>query len=318
MGSQLVRELLELGARVVVYDNFLHGTRQNLDEVCQRVDIVIGDLLDEYKLIETFRVHRPRFVFSLVGDTYVPTAYDFPKRFLRVNVEGTMNLLLACKTVDVERVLYVSSTEVYGEAVSVPMNESHPLAPLNTYAVTKLAADRLCFTFHHEHDIPVIIARIYNCYGPRETQPYVIPEIITQLDKGPVLELGNMEARRDFTYVSDTAAGLVATICSDIPDGEAINVGSGVTYSVAELVAKIAPLMGHERYEVRTDPRRLRRFDVQRFECDASKLERATGWKPAVAIDDGLARTVDWFRANGRAWSWERWVDGTILYDGAL
>jgi nucleoside-diphosphate-sugar epimerase len=318
VGSQLVRELLVLGADVVVYDNFLHGTRENLQGLDRKVEVVIGDVLDEYKLFEAFRRCAPRYAFNLVGDTYVPSAYDVPKRFLRVNVEGTMNLLLAAKSSGVERVVYVSSTEVYGEARQMPMTEEHPLAPANTYAVTKLAADRLCYTFHHEHGVPVVIARIFNCYGPRETQPYVIPEIITQFDKGPVVELGNLDARRDFTYVADTARGLVATLVSDIPAGDVVNVGSNITYSVRELVAEIAPLLGHSRFEARTDPRRLRRLDVECFQCDATKLEQHTGWKPTVSLREGLELTTKWFRENGRAWSWERWVDGTIMYDGVV
>ncbi len=318
VGSQLVRELLDRRARVVVYDNFLHGARQNLADLGGRVEVVIGDVLDEYKLFEAFRRHSPRFVFNLVGDTYVPSAYDVPKRFLRVNVEGNINVLLAAKSAGVERTVYVSSTEVYGEAETVPMNEEHRLAPVNTYAVTKLAADRMCFTFHLEHGIPVVVARIYNAYGPRETQPYVIPEIVTQLDKGPVVALGNVEARRDFTYVSDTARGLIAVLLSDAPDGDVVNVGSNVTYSVRELVDAIAPLLGHERWEIRTDPRRLRRFDVNRFQCDATKLRTLTGWQPLVPLTEGLERTVRWFRDNGRAWSWERWVDGTLVYDGSV
>jgi len=318
VGSQLVRELVALGARVVVYDNFLHGTRQNLSELDGRVEVVIGDVLDEYKLFETFRRCSPRFAFNLVGDTYVPSAYDVPKRFLRVNVEGTMNVLLAAKSSGVERSVYVSSTEVYGEARTVPMTEDHALAPANTYAVTKLAADRICFTFHHEHRIPVRIARIYNSYGPRETQPYVIPEIITQLAKGPVVELGNLDARRDFTFVSDTAKGLIAALLCDLPDGEVVNIGSNQTHSVRELVEKIAPLLGHEKYDIKTDPRRLRRFDIECFQCDSSKLRALSGWKPEVGIDEGLKRTVTWFLENGREWSWERWVDGTIVYDGVV
>ncbi|HVU03172.1 MAG TPA: GDP-mannose 4,6-dehydratase [Polyangiaceae bacterium] len=318
VGSQLVRELLSVGAEVVVYDNFLHGTRENLAGLSGPLEVVIGDVLDEFKLFQAFQEHRPRFAFDLVGDTYVPTAYDVPKRFLRVNVEGTMNVLLAAKTTGVERIVYVSSTEVYGEARTTPMTEDHPLAPANTYAVTKLAADRMCYTFHHEHGIPVVIARIYNCYGPRETQPYVIPEIITQLDKGPVVELGNLDARRDFTFVADTARGLMAAALSDIPNGDAVNIGSNRTVSVRELVAEIAPLLGHERYEIRSDPRRLRRLDVECFQCDATKLHRATGWAPTVSLKDGLAITTRWFRENGRAWSWERWVDGTIVYDASV
>jgi nucleoside-diphosphate-sugar epimerase len=318
VGSQLVRELLDRGARVTVYDNFLHGIRENLEEVRARIEVVIGDVLDEYKLFQAFRRVEPRFVFNLVGDTYVPSAYDVPKRFLKVNVEGNMNVLLAAGSVGVERIVYVSSTEVYGEARHVPMTEDHPLSPANTYAVTKLAADRMCFTFHHEHGVPVLVARIYNCYGPRETQPYVIPEIITQLDKGPVVSLGNVAARRDFTYVADTARGLIAALVSNIPNGEAVNIGSNATYSIRELVDAIAPLLGHARWEIQTDPRRLRRLDVECFQCDATKLRRATGWKPRVGLEEGLRRTVDWFREHGRAWSWERWVDGTLMYDGVV
>jgi nucleoside-diphosphate-sugar epimerase len=318
VGSQLVRELLAEGARVVVYDSFLHGTRENLHGLAGPVEVVVGDVLDEFKLFEAFRRYRPRFAFNLVGDTYVPSAYDVPKRFLRVNVEGTMNVLLAAKTAGVERTVYVSSTEVYGEAVEVPMNERHPLSPANTYAVTKLAADRICYTFHHEHGIPVVIARIYNCYGPRETQPYVIPEIITQLDKGPVVELGNVNARRDFTYVADTARGLIATLLSDVANGDVVNIGSGRAYSVRELVDELGPLLGHSAWEIKTDPRRLRRLDVECFQCDATKLRQASGWVPRVSLREGLALTTQWFRENGRAWSWERWVDGTIIYDGSV
>jgi len=315
IGSQMVRELLELDCSVVVYDNFLHGSPRNLEDIEDRIHVVFGDLLNEWQLASAFRTHRPDYVFNFVGDTYVPTAYDMPKRFFDINVEGNLNLLMACKMYDVKRVLYVSSTEVYGEAQDVPMAENHVLNPLNTYAVSKLASDRLCFTFHAEHDIPVIIARIYNAYGPRETEPYVIPEIITQLDKSPVVYLGNLDAHRDFTYVSDTAQGLIATLCSDIPDGEAVNVGSGITFSIRELTERIGKAMGHDEIDIRVDERRLRRLDIEMFKCDATKLRNATGWKPTVGLDDGLQRTIEWFRSHGHRWIWEDRIEGTIRHD---
>lgn len=315
VGSQLVRELLAINAEVLVYDSFLHGTRENLMDIRKDIQLVVGDLLDEWKLSRTFADFRPEYVFDFVGDTYVPTAYDVPKRFFRINVEGTINILMASKMHDVERVIYISSTEVYGEAQSIPMKEDHILDPLNTYAVSKLAADRVCFTFQKEHDIPVIIARIYNCYGPRESEPYVIPEIITQLDKSDVVNLGNIEARRDFTYVADTARGLINVLCSDIPDGEAVNVGSGKSYSIKELVSIIAELMGKNDYEIRIDPKRLRRLDIEVFQSDSSKLHAATGWEPTIDMHQGMQQTIDWFNAHGRRWSWEDWVDGTVLYD---
>jgi nucleoside-diphosphate-sugar epimerase len=315
VGSQLVLELLDLGADVVVYDNLLHGSRENLEDVADRITLVLGDVLDEWKLTEAFRAHRPSYVFNLVGDTYVPTAYDVPKRFFRINIEGNLNVLMACKVFGVKRVLYVSSTEVYGEARSTPMDETHAYDPLNTYAVSKLAADRLCFTFFHEHQIPVIIARIYNAYGPRETEPYVIPEIIAQLHKSNVVHLGNIEARRDFTYVADTARGLIAALGSTIPNGEAVNVGSNVAYSVRELAEALGHIMGHDSIDIQIDPRRLRHFDIGLFQCDPSRLHGATGWKPQVGLEQGLQMTVDWFRTHGCRWVWESRLEGAIIRD---
>src|SRR5262249_33654326 len=160
------------------------------------------------------RSTRPEYVFDLVGDTFVPDAYQDPRRFLRVNVEGTLNLLLAAGRADVRRILYASTTEVYGNAHGSPAHEGRGYDPVNTYAVTKLAADRLCATLHAEHGLPILIARIFNCYGPRATHPYVIPEIIAQLSRERTVTLGNLTARRDLTYVEDTARGLIAALCS--------------------------------------------------------------------------------------------------------
>jgi nucleoside-diphosphate-sugar epimerase len=323
VGSALVRLLESEGAAVTVYDNFSHGRRENLDDLRGRVEIVIGDVLDEWKLVDAFRNQKPEYVFHLVSDTYVPSSYDVPKRFFRVNVEGTINLMMAAKAFGARRVLHASTTEVYGEARVPSMSEEHSFGPLNTYAVSKLASDRLCFTFFHEHRIPVIIARIFNCYGPRATQPYVIPEIVTQLHRSssqgrPRVSLGNVDARRDFTYVDDTARALMATVRSSLPDGDAVNVGSNVSHSVRELVAAIAEKMGIAPPEIEVDPRRLRRLDIENFRCDHSKLTAATGWAPTVSLEEGLTHTIDWFRTKGEGrWSWESWVDGTILYDAA-
>ncbi len=314
VGSALVRELLLIGARVVVYDNFLHGHRSNLEEVKNRIAIVPGNVLDEWKLLDTASTFKVEYIFHCVGDTYVPTAYDVPKRFFQINVEGTLNVLLLAKRIHARRVLYVSSTEVYGEAQTDRISELHPLDPLNTYAVSKLAADRLCFTVHHEHGVPVVIARIFNAYGPRETEPYVVPEIIAQLDRGNAVRLGNLAARRDFTYVHDTARGLIAVMNSGVPDGSALNIGSDVDYSVEEVARRIAVIMGKPDAKILVDQKRLRRFDINRFRCDPAKTREWTGWTPRVPFDEGLRLTVDWFRANGHKWSWEEFVDETTMY----
>lgn len=310
VGSQLVRELLALECQVAVYDNYLHGSPTHIEGL--EVEAIYGDVLDEWKLLDAFQTVKPRFVFNLVGDTYVPTAYDLPKRFFRINVEGCLNVLMACRHAPVERLLHVSSTEVYGRAQRVPMCEDHPLDPANTYAVSKLAADRLCATFHAEHGTPVLVARIFNCFGPRETEPYVIAEIVTQLDKGPRVELGNLAAARDFTYVADTARGLIAALRSDLPDGQAVNVGTGVAVEIRELVHRVADIYGYADVEIVVDPRRLRRQDVELFLCDATRLREATGWRPDVPLDEGLRRTVAWFREHGRRWVWEDRVEGVV------
>lgn len=314
VGSALVRELLEDGADVTVYDNFLHGHRQNLDEIKDQISIVPGDVLDDWKYLDAVTDSRAEYLFHCVGDTYVPTAYDVPKRFFRINVEGTLNALLLAKRAKLKRMLYVSSTEVYGEALTPKISEKHPLDPLNTYAVSKLAADRLCYTAHLEHGVPVVTARIFNAYGPRETEPYVIPEIIAQADRSDTVRLGNLEARRDFTYVTDTARGLMAAILSSIPNGAAVNVGSERAYSVRELALRILKIMGKRSTKIVVDPRRLRRKDIELFNCDASYLRRMTGWRPKVPLNEGLRLTVDWFQTHGRRWSWEDFVEGTVMY----
>src|SRR5262245_50195690 len=155
VGSAMVRQLIAADARVIVFDNFLHGTLHNLAEVRDSIRIVSGDILDAWRISDAIRQHKVEYIFNCVGDTYVPAAYDVPRRFFSINVEGNLNLMLATKQLGVQRMLYVSSTEVYGEATSDRVTEDSPFAPLNTYAVSKMASDRLCFTIHKEHDVPV-------------------------------------------------------------------------------------------------------------------------------------------------------------------
>jgi nucleoside-diphosphate-sugar epimerase len=314
VGSALVRELLQSGAEVTVFDNFLHGHRSNLEEIRDQISVVPGDILDSWKLLAAGRAANPDYIFDCVGDTYVPTAYDVPRRFFQINVEGTLNILLLAKQLDVKRVLYVSSTEVYGEATQPAISEDHVLAPLNTYAVSKLAADRLCYTLFLEHEVPVVIARIFNAFGPRESEPYVIPEIILQLHRGNIVRLGNLEARRDFTYVNDTARGLMALILSRVGNGEAVNVGSGDAHSVKEVAELVAGLMGRSDLKIEVDPARLRRRDIELFRCDPTRLKALTGWEPSVNFRDGLTKTIRWFHDNGSRWSWEDFADEGTMY----
>lgn len=306
IGSTLVRELLKEGANVVVYDNFLYGDRCNLMDVEEdHIQTVNGDVLS-WKIYDVIKKRDMQYVFHLAAEPYIPHCYDNPEKFFDVNVKGTMNVLMACKTFGVKRVLHFSSSEVYGTAQYTPMDENHPTLPLSNYAVSKLAADRLCFVFHHEHNIPVIILRPFNSYGPRETQPYVIPEIVSQLCRGNTAKLGNIKAKRDFTYVEDTAKAAIAAMKSDIPNGEVVNVGSNKAYSIEELAYLVGKLVGYEDIEIKVDSSRLRPMDVNVLQCDYSKIKKYTDWEPVISIEEGLKRTIDWYGENGKRWSWER------------
>ena len=314
VGSAIVRELLREGSTVVCYDNYLHGHPAHVAGIAGPLTVIHGDVQDDWSLFKALRDHHVEYIIDCVGDTFVPTAYTMPERFFDINVGGTLHVLRAVQALSIKRIVYVSSTEVYGDARSVKCTEESLLNPVNTYAVSKAAADRLCHTYYLEHGVPVVIARIFNCYGPRETEPYVIPEIIAQLNRGPRIALGNIKAERDFTFVHDTAKALISVLTSDVPNGEVVNIGSDTSYSVEWLARKLAEIMEVEPLQIVADPARFRRRDIDRFRCDNTKLRKYTDWKPVVGIDEGLKITVDWFLANGARWSWENFVDGTAIY----
>ena len=304
IGSTLVRELLNEKANVVVYDNFLIGDNSNLDEVNGQIKIIRGDVLDK-NLPEILLDNKINYVFNLAAEPYIPHCYDRPTRFFEINANGALNVLLASKAANVKRIIQYSSSEIYGSAKQVPMDENHVTLPLSTYAVSKLAADRLCFTLHHEQKIPVVILRQFNVYGPRETQPYIIPEIITQLNRGNILHLGNTSARRDFTYVQDAAKGAIELVKKKEAEGQVFNMGTGVDYSMEDIAKIIGEIMGHDKIEINVDKNRLRPLDVQQLQCNNSKMRKLTGWEPKVSFNDGLRLTVEHFRESGCKWLWE-------------
>jgi len=314
IGSALVRELLSEDATVIVYDNFIYGNKFNLVDVEKKIEIVMGDVLS-WRLVETMKSCKPDYVFHLAAEPFIPHCYENPEKFLDVNIKGTLNVLMACKFADAKRIVHFSTSEVYGTAKYVPIDESHPTLPLSTYAVSKLAADRLCFVFSHEHKLPVVIVRPFNSYGPRETQPYVIPEIISQLTRGNRVKLGNVKAKRDFTYVRDTAKGAIAVMKSDISSGNVINVGSNSTVSIEELAYMVGKILGHNNVEIVVDQSRLRPLDVELLQCDYSKARKVIGWKPTTSMEEGLKRTVNWYLENGKRWIWEDLVSENRIWD---
>jgi nucleoside-diphosphate-sugar epimerase len=305
MGSALVRALTNEGYEVYSYDSFVTGTASNIKGIIPHDHIIRGDV-EGWKFMKTLSTIRPDIVFHLAADPYIPLSYDHPERFVRTNFEGTLNVLMTCKTFDVKRIVHYSTSEVYGSAKNIPMNEQHPTKPQSVYAVSKLAADHLCQVLAMEQKIPVVVVRPFNCYGPRETHPYVVPEIISQLARSGELVLGNTEARRDLTYVDDTARAVCMLASKEEIEGQVFNIGSDQDYSIRELAEKTSSIMRGAPANVRVDPKRLRPYDVSRLICDSSKLRNLTGWKPEVGLEEGLKRTVEWYKANGSVWEWER------------
>ena len=244
VGSAIVRELLREGSIVVCYDNYLHGHPAHVAGLAGPLTVIHGDVRDDWSLFKALRDHHVEYIIDCVGDTFVPTAYTMPRTVLRhKRRRHSSSPSGRCRRCRSSAFVYVSSTEVYGDTSCIKCNEETRLNPVNTYAVSKAAADRLCHTYYLEHGVPVVIARIFNCYGPRETEPYVIPEIIAQLYRSPRIALGNIKAERDFTFVHDTAKALISVLTSDVPNGEVVNVGSDTSYSVEWLAHKLAKIM---------------------------------------------------------------------------
>jgi len=304
IGSSLVRELLKQNAKVIVFDNMLIGDERNLDDIKRAIELIIGDIRDE-NFVNVLLDNEVEFVFNLAAEPYIPHCYERPTEFFSINANGAMNVILSCKEAGVTRVIQYSTSEVYGTAKYAPMDENHPLNPMSTYAVSKMAADRLCFTLFREQKVPIITLRQFNSYGPRETQPYVIPEIITQLANSNRVKLGNILARRDFTYVEDAAKAAIELIKNKKAEGQVFNSGFGFDYSIEEIANMIGEIMGYDKIEIVVDKARLRPLDVDRLCCNYFKLHQLTGWRPQIDIEEGLKRTVDWFLEHGNKWVWE-------------
>lgn len=304
IGSQMVRSLRDEGAEVHVLDSLLHGSYEHIP-VDDAIYFTQVDALNEEALRQAYRLIKPDFVFNFIGDTFIPSAYVNPRRMFRINMEANLNLLAACRDYGVERYLYVSSTEVYGHLQGSLINEDHPMLPVNTYAVSKLAADRLTHTYYLEHNVPAIIVRAFNAFGPRACAPYLIPEIISQLSRSSILSLGNIEAARDFTYVSDTCDAMMRVMLSDMVDGEAVNIGSGKSYSVQYIAEALAEIMGIDNLEIHIDENKLRRHEIMDLVADTTKLNSLIDWKPQVSFADGLKKTVNWYKKHNSQWAWE-------------
>ncbi len=296
IGSEVTSQISNSGGNVIVYDNFSSGKKAYIKNI-PNVKIINGDLKNKSLLSKCMK--NCDYVINLAAYPFIPDSYHYPQEFFDVNTNGSLNVILEAKNQKkIKNFVHISTSEVYGTSKINPMNEDHPTLPHSTYAVSKLAADRAIFTIHKEHDFPAVIIRPFNSYGPRVTQPYIIPEILLQLLQGnKTLNLGNIESSRDFTFVSDTARGIISSLFVDKAIGETINLGSGKTYKIKD-IANIASSLLDMKISIKIDKKRIRPFDVNLLICDNKKAQKLLSWKPEVSFREGLKQTLTWAKEN--------------------
>ncbi len=300
IGSHLTERLVELGAevRALVHYNAL-GTWGWLDQVSVRADIEVlaGDVSDP-DCVHTAMQTR-EFVFHLAALIGIPYSYRAPASYVRTNIEGTLNVLQAARSLDAARVVHTSTSEVYGSAQYVPIDEAHPLQGQSPYAATKIGADKLAEAYHRSFGMPVTTVRPFNTFGPRQSARAVIPAIITQCLSDNTIRLGNLGPTRDMNYVTNTVEGFIKAAESSAAIGQVVNLGSGREISIGGLAQMIAALLGKE-ISIESDAARLRpdASEVNRLLADNKRARTLLGWAPEVSLEEGLSRTIAWLREH--------------------
>jgi dTDP-glucose 4,6-dehydratase len=300
IGSHLAEALVEAGAKVrafVIYDSL--GSSGWLDHSARRGDmeIIAGDLADRDSVRAA--MEGCEIVFHLGALIAIPYSYRAPLSYVKVNVEGTLNVLQAARDLGVRRVVHTSTSEVYGTARYVPIDEAHPLQAQSPYAASKIGADKLAESFHLSFGLPVVTVRPFNTFGPRQSPRAVIPTIALQCLTGGDIRLGNLDPTRDFTFVSDTVSGFLRAAEAEGAVGRTINLGTGREVSIGDLVRLTGEATGVNPRVVQEEKRvRPRASEVERLVADAARAKEDLGWEPQVTLEDGLRRFVAWMSKN--------------------
>ncbi len=298
IGSQLVESLVLDGADVRAFVRYNSRgdaglLRQLPVGVIRELDVVAGDLRDTAAIDRAVR--GIDFVFHLGAIISIPYSYKHPMETAETNFMGTLNVLMACLTHGVERLIHTSTSEVYGTAQFTPMDESHPLQGQSPYSASKIGADKLVESFYRSYNLPAVTVRPFNTYGPRQSARAVIPTIITQALTEDCIHLGNLDSRRDFTYVRDTVSGFIRAAQAEDVLGQELNLGTGTDISIGELADRIIRLVDRP-VEIITESERMRpeKSEVMRLMSDNGLARHALGWEPAYSLEDGLRETISW------------------------
>lgn len=305
IGSHLVERCVEAGFKVRAFVHYnsrnFHGWLEGLP-VYKELEVVAGDIRDYDSVLAASEGCDT--VFHLAALIGIPYSYVSPQAYIRTNVDGTYNVLQACRTLQTPNILVTSTSETYGTAQYVPIDEKHPAVGQSPYSATKIAADQLAISYHRSFGLPVKIVRPFNTYGPRQSARAIIPTVITQILAGKrELSLGNLAPTRDLTFARDTAAGFLAIARHNGLHGEPVNIGMGREISIGDLVQKIASLMGVEVATASAAERqRVAASEVERLLADAAKLRNATGWAPEYDLESGLRETIAWLESHHHAY----------------
>jgi len=301
IGSHLTEYLIEQGHKVrafVRYNSCNFWGWLEKSKYIDNIEIYSGDIRDYDSVYESIK--GIDYVFHLAALIGIPYSYHSPLAYIKTNIEGTYNILQAARELKIKRVVHISTSEVYGTAQYVPIDEKHPINPQSPYAASKASADYLAKSFYLSFDLPVTIVRPFNTFGPRQSARAVIPTIISQALSGKKeIELGNLNSSRDFSYVLDTVEGIYKIGLHPDTLGEVVNIGTGKDISVRDLVTLISKLTEAD-LKARVDSKRIRpeKSEVQRLICDYSKAHNLTAWKPRYTLEEGLEKTIAWFKEN--------------------
>jgi dTDP-glucose 4,6-dehydratase len=265
-------------------------------EIQSELEVIAGDLRDSQAVEQA--AHGVDIIFHLGALISIPYSYFHPIEVIESNMLGTLNVLNACRKFDC-RLIHTSTSEVYGTGIYLPIKEDHPLQAQSPYSASKIAADKIVESFYRSFDVRAVTVRPFNTYGPGQSARAVIPAIITQALTGNVIKLGNLEARRDFTYLTDTVNGFIKAAKTEGIDGEVFNLGTGTDITIADLAKEISQLVS-KPLAIETDPVRLRpeKSEVTQLLSDNSKAFEVLGWQPQVNIQDGLQQTIAWIEQH--------------------
>jgi dTDP-glucose 4,6-dehydratase len=312
IGGHLTATLVRAGANVRAFVRYnSRNDRGTLDwfgaEVSRAVEPILGDLRDVESVSRAVR--GTEVVFHLGAQIAIPYSYVNPRDFFETNVLGSLNVAQAALEHQVQHVLQVSTSEVYGSARTIPITEEHPLEAQSPYSASKIGADKLMDSFHRAYGLPVTVLRPFNTYGPHQSARAIIPTVITQALASSTIRLGSLEPRRDLTFVSDTVEGMIAAVASPQTVGRTIQLGTGDDVSVGDIVSLVGELVGTQ-LEVQRDEQRVRppKSEVERLVSDPRLARELTGWEPRVTLREGLAQTIEWIRSNAHRYAVDQYV----------